>query len=365
MIGSKFMGRAHSNAWADGRPLLRRRSAAGRCTSSCARNADELAEFAARWGWAHSTTDWREAATSDDDRPRRHRDAEQRPRRAGDRRARGRQARRLREAAGRHARRRRGDGGGRRRRRRVGRSCGSTTAACRPSPSRTSSSPTGALGRIYHVRAAYLQSWGGPGHAAAVALPGRRRRLRRPRRPQRPHHRHGALRHRRGDRHDRRGDRAHVHHRAHRHRRRRRRRDRRRRRGDERSDGAEHGRRRRAVPRPHERRRPGQLRGVASGDRLPQRQPLRDPRRARRAALRLRADERARLYDATGDGRVAGLDDDRRHPRRRRPSLRRGVVARQPRPRLRAQLRQPGGRHPRRARRRRRRSCRCPTSPTP
>ena len=58
------------------------------------------------------------------------------------------------------------------------------------------------------------------------------------------------------------------------------------------------------------------------------------------------------FYDATGDGGRAGLDDDRRHPRRRRPPVRRGVVAGQPRPRLRARLRQPGRRHPRRPRRR-------------
>ena len=65
MIGSKFMGRAHSNAWAsvghffdvDPRPLMH---------LVCARNGDELAEFAARWGWATTTTDWREAVTSDD-----------------------------------------------------------------------------------------------------------------------------------------------------------------------------------------------------------------------------------------------------------------------------------------------------------
>ena len=48
----------------------------------------------------------------------------------------------------------------------------------------------GALGRLYHVRAAYLQSWGGPDDPAALAVPGRRRRLGRARRPQRPHHRH-------------------------------------------------------------------------------------------------------------------------------------------------------------------------------
>ncbi len=65
MIGSKFMGRAHSNAWAtvghffdvDPLPVMH---------LVCARNGAELAEFAARWGWAKTTTDWREAVTSDE-----------------------------------------------------------------------------------------------------------------------------------------------------------------------------------------------------------------------------------------------------------------------------------------------------------
>jgi predicted dehydrogenase len=64
LIGSKFMGRAHSNAWATvghffdvPRPVMR---------MVCGRNAGELADFAARWGWAETTTDWREAATSGD-----------------------------------------------------------------------------------------------------------------------------------------------------------------------------------------------------------------------------------------------------------------------------------------------------------
>lgn len=63
LIGSKFMGRAHSNAWAtvghffDVDPLPRMQLV-------CARNPAELADFATRWGWASSTTDWRTAATS-------------------------------------------------------------------------------------------------------------------------------------------------------------------------------------------------------------------------------------------------------------------------------------------------------------
>jgi len=56
------MGRAHSNAWSQApkffdlprRPVLHTVSA---------RNAGELAEFAARWGWGKTTTDWRTLAT--------------------------------------------------------------------------------------------------------------------------------------------------------------------------------------------------------------------------------------------------------------------------------------------------------------
>ena len=62
LIGSKFMGRAHSNAWAqvghffdvDPQPELH---------VIAARNPEELSAFAARWGWASSTTDWRDAVT--------------------------------------------------------------------------------------------------------------------------------------------------------------------------------------------------------------------------------------------------------------------------------------------------------------
>ena len=94
-------------------------------------------------------------------RPRRHGDAEQRPRRAGDRRPRGGQARRLREAARRDAGRRRGDG----RRGRLGDGLDLRLVQLPPGAGGRPRPPTrrrGGAGRIYHVRAAYLQSWGGP-----------------------------------------------------------------------------------------------------------------------------------------------------------------------------------------------------------
>ena len=61
LIGQKFMGRGHSNAYAQvGRffdlPLAPVREVA------CGRDARELASFAERWGWRRATTDWRELA---------------------------------------------------------------------------------------------------------------------------------------------------------------------------------------------------------------------------------------------------------------------------------------------------------------
>lgn len=58
LLGSKFMGRAHSNAWSkvahffdtDPRPVMH--TVAGR-------NAEELATFASQWGWANASIDWR------------------------------------------------------------------------------------------------------------------------------------------------------------------------------------------------------------------------------------------------------------------------------------------------------------------
>jgi predicted dehydrogenase len=65
LLGSKFMGRAHSNAWlnvgkffaVDPLPVMH---------TVVGRNAAELAAFATRWGWSQSTTDWREAVTAPD-----------------------------------------------------------------------------------------------------------------------------------------------------------------------------------------------------------------------------------------------------------------------------------------------------------
>ncbi len=65
LLGSKFMGRAHSNAWTtvgkffdvDPRPIMH---------TVVGRNAAELKTFAATWGWSKSTTNWVEATSHPD-----------------------------------------------------------------------------------------------------------------------------------------------------------------------------------------------------------------------------------------------------------------------------------------------------------
>ncbi|MEN8040259.1 MAG: Gfo/Idh/MocA family oxidoreductase [Actinomycetota bacterium] len=64
LLGSKFMGRAHSNAWSQvGRFFPQQPSVS--LHTVVARDPDELATFAETWGWQYSTTDWMSAVTSD------------------------------------------------------------------------------------------------------------------------------------------------------------------------------------------------------------------------------------------------------------------------------------------------------------
>jgi predicted dehydrogenase len=64
LIGSKFMGRAHSNAYLNVAkffdlpvdPVMH---------TACARDADETAAFAARWGWQHGSTNWKQVVADD------------------------------------------------------------------------------------------------------------------------------------------------------------------------------------------------------------------------------------------------------------------------------------------------------------
>jgi predicted dehydrogenase len=65
IIGTKFMGKAHSNAWLNAprffdmgiKPVLK---------VACARNEADLKAFAERWGWEETETDWRKAVERDD-----------------------------------------------------------------------------------------------------------------------------------------------------------------------------------------------------------------------------------------------------------------------------------------------------------
>lgn len=65
LIGYSFMGKAHSQAWrnaaryfdVDAIPVLK---------VVCGRTEQPLNEFAQRWGWEETTTDWREAVDRDD-----------------------------------------------------------------------------------------------------------------------------------------------------------------------------------------------------------------------------------------------------------------------------------------------------------
>ena len=65
LVGQKFMGRAHSNAYlkvarffdVEPRPVMK---------AICARNEQELAEFAAKFGWESYETDWRKLVARPD-----------------------------------------------------------------------------------------------------------------------------------------------------------------------------------------------------------------------------------------------------------------------------------------------------------
>lgn len=160
LVGSKFMGRTHSNAWlnvgkfftVDPTPTMH---------TVVARNDDELREFAERWGWQHHTTDWHAAVTSDevglvDIATPNNVHAEQAIAAL---------------EAGKHVACEKPLAG-------TLSDARAMVAAARDAPGTTSVwfnyrrvpavalahrlVAAGKIGRIYHVRASYLQSWGGP-----------------------------------------------------------------------------------------------------------------------------------------------------------------------------------------------------------
>lgn len=65
IIGTKFMGKAHSNAWLNAprffdmgiKPVLK---------VACGQNEADLKAFAERWGWEDTETDWRKVVERDD-----------------------------------------------------------------------------------------------------------------------------------------------------------------------------------------------------------------------------------------------------------------------------------------------------------
>ncbi len=65
ILGHRFMGRAHSNAWSQAakffdlpfKPVLQ---------IACGRDEDALNTFADRWGWQETETDWRKVIARDD-----------------------------------------------------------------------------------------------------------------------------------------------------------------------------------------------------------------------------------------------------------------------------------------------------------
>jgi len=161
LIGQKFMGRAHSNAWGQVNrffdlPLKTR------LDTVAGRDAGELAAFAEKWGWKKATTDWRslvddpeldlvDVATSNDVHAEmsiamleggKHVACEKPL--AGTLE----DARAMREAARKHPRQKTFVWFNYRR-------CPALALAWQLVRERK-------LGRIYHVRATYLQSWGGP-----------------------------------------------------------------------------------------------------------------------------------------------------------------------------------------------------------
>ena len=64
LIGTKFMGRAHSTAWSKASQFfdLKRNPV---MSAVAGRNPDETAVFATKWGWKASTTNWRDLLTDD------------------------------------------------------------------------------------------------------------------------------------------------------------------------------------------------------------------------------------------------------------------------------------------------------------
>jgi len=65
IVGYKFMGRAHSNAWKKA-PLFFDIPAQPVLKMACGRQASSLKEFVDKWGWEKAETDWKKLVSSPD-----------------------------------------------------------------------------------------------------------------------------------------------------------------------------------------------------------------------------------------------------------------------------------------------------------
>ena len=65
ILGTKFMGRAHSNAWGKCAQFFDLKRPP-RMIVAAGRNASETEAFAQRWGWSRACTQWREVLQADD-----------------------------------------------------------------------------------------------------------------------------------------------------------------------------------------------------------------------------------------------------------------------------------------------------------
>src|SRR4051812_35762282 len=64
LIGHKFMGRTHSNAYLKVNKFFTDLPVAPVMHTIVGRNQEELREFAQRWGWRSTSTDWKAAVSN-------------------------------------------------------------------------------------------------------------------------------------------------------------------------------------------------------------------------------------------------------------------------------------------------------------
>ncbi|MEY3033370.1 MAG: hypothetical protein RLZZ622_1845, partial [Planctomycetota bacterium] len=65
IVGTKFMGRAHSNAWLQA-PRFFELPRSVELRAACGRDCATAEEFARRWGWQDVEADWRGLVARDD-----------------------------------------------------------------------------------------------------------------------------------------------------------------------------------------------------------------------------------------------------------------------------------------------------------